>query len=344
MSSGANAIRQDVRHARETDPLETRLAPHTGKAAIINADDLGICRATNTAIGLAFRDGVLTSASLMVNMPAFADALDRVVFRHPALGVGIHLVLTSGRPVLDPAQVPLLVDRRGHFCHSFIGLARMFDSSQRRAALRQIRRELRAQFEKARSAGVALDHVDSHQHVHMLPPLWSMVQRLAVKYGAGPVRNSDERVTWFGINRWRFRDCLRPLNVIKVLTLQRCAQVNARRERHIERTSAFAASRHFVGVRDSGRIDQGVLLRTFASLREGVTEIVTHPGTLTDDDVRDDSLLTLSDVDRRFLNSLNRRVELSTLLDQSYKRLLASRQIRLISHRDLPGVAVGRQG
>ena len=334
----------DSRRFRETVSAETRRPQSPATATIINADDLGICRATNTAIGLAFRDGVVTSASLMVNMPAFADALDRVVFRHPTLGIGIHLVLTSGRPVLDPSQVPLLVDPQGHFCHSFAGLARVFRSAQRRAALRQIRSELRAQFEKVQRAGLAIDHVDSHQHVHMLPALWSIVRRLAREYGAGPVRNSDERVTFFGATRWHLVDCLRPLNIVKVLTLQRCARVNARRDRKLEKTGGALLSCRFVGVRHSGRMDQGVLLRTFASMREGVTEIVTHPGTLAEEELREESLAALSDADRRFLHSPNRRLELSTLLDQSYKRLLESRQIRLISHRDVPRVVAGPRG
>jgi predicted glycoside hydrolase/deacetylase ChbG (UPF0249 family) len=300
------------------------------KAVIINADDLGICDATNTAIGLAFRDGILTSASLMVNMPGFADATDRVVFRHPHLGIGIHLVLTSGRPVLDPPRVPLLVDARGHFCHSFAGLVRLLQSKQRRAALRQIRHELRAQFEKARSAGISIDHVDSHQHVHMLPAVWRSVCRLAVEYNAGPVRNADERVTFLGPTRWHPRDCLRPLNVAKVLTLSMYARANARRERAA--IGPWTPDR-FVGVRHSGQMDHQVLSRLFAGLPDGITEVVTHPGTSIEEA---SPLSALSRADRRFLQSPNRRLELRTLLDESFKRLLESQRIQLISHRDVP--------
>jgi chitin disaccharide deacetylase len=304
------------------------------KSVIINADDLGICCATNTAIGLAFRDGIVTSASLMVNMPAFADALDRVVCKHEHLGVGLHLVLTSGRPVLDPSRVPLLVDARGHFAHGFAGLARLLLSRHRRAVLRQIRAEWRAQFEKARAAGITLDHVDSHQHVHMLPPLWTSARRLASDYAAGPVRDSHERVTFLGPIRWHPRDCLRPLNVAKVVTLSRYARTNADRERtRGQRPDGFLAPRRLIGVRHSGRIDHRVLTRLFASLPDGITEVVTHPGTSIDGPAQE-TLSALSRADQRFLQSPNRRLELRTLLDDALKRLLESERIQLLSHRD----------
>ena len=311
------------------------------KAVIINADDLGICCETNTAIGLASRDGILTSASLMVNMPAFADAVDRVVYRHQHLGVGLHLVLTSGRPVLDPSRVPLLVNARGHFGYSFGSLVRVLRSKRRRAVLRQIRDEWRAQFEKARAAGISLDHVDSHQHVHMLPALWTSVRRLAGEYAAGPVRDSHERVSFLGPTRWHPRDFLRPMNVAKVLALSRYGRINARRARG-EATDRILSPHHLAGVRHSGRVDYQVLSRLFAALPDGVTEVVTHPGTL-EGTLPPETLAVLSRADRRFLQSPNRRLELSALLDVSLRRLLESERLCLISHRDTPQADGRRQ-
>lgn len=303
------------------------------KAVIVNADDLGICAATNTAIGLAFRDGLLTSASLMVNMPAFEDAIERVVIRSQNLGIGLHLVLTSGRPVLDPSRVPLLVNARGCFRHGFTGLARLLRSGHRRPALRQIRQELRAQFERARRAGVSLDHVDSHQHVHMLPAVWSSVRRLASEFSAGPVRNSTERVTLSGPNGWHARDGLRPLNVLKVLTLRRCARLNARRQRQAGGAGWPVAE--VVGIRESGRVDRAALARVLVSLRDGITEVITHPGTSLDADLAQPALSDLSGADRRFLQSPNRRLELQAILDLSLRRVLDSERIQLMSYRDV---------
>ena len=104
------------------------------KYLIINADDLGLSVATNLAIRRAFREGVVTSASLMANMPALDHAIEHVIHGSPHLGVGVHLCLTSGRPVLA-GQVPLLVDEEGCFRHGFSGLLRLVCGRRRDEAL-----------------------------------------------------------------------------------------------------------------------------------------------------------------------------------------------------------------
>jgi hypothetical protein len=80
-------------------------------------------------------------------------------------------------------------------------------------------------------------------------------------------------------------------------------------------------------------MDHQVLSRLFAGLPDGITEVVTHPGTSIEEA---SPLSALSRADRRFLQSPNRRLELRTLLDESFKRLLKSQRIQLISHRDVP--------
>ena len=105
------------------------------RKVVITADDLGIALETNAAVEVAHREGILTSASLMANMPAFADAV-AIAHRNPQLGIGVHLVLTSGRPVLPPQRVPLLVDARGRFRHGYASLSRLLLGSQREAGVR----------------------------------------------------------------------------------------------------------------------------------------------------------------------------------------------------------------
>lgn len=111
---------------------------------IVTADDLGISVGTNQAIQEGHRKGVLTSTSVLVTMPAFIDAVESVFPGNPALGVGLHLNLTSGPAALGKADIPLLVDEHGHFLHSFFGLYRMLLSRHRRQTLEQIRVELQA--------------------------------------------------------------------------------------------------------------------------------------------------------------------------------------------------------
>ncbi|MBC8231137.1 alpha-L-rhamnosidase N-terminal domain-containing protein, partial [bacterium] len=95
------------------------------KKVIINADDLGISKGTNQAIMKDFREGILTSASLMANMPGYEDAVGKVIPNNPGLGIGIHLSLTIGKSVLDKSKIPLLVDESGYFKNSFFKLYKL---------------------------------------------------------------------------------------------------------------------------------------------------------------------------------------------------------------------------
>ena len=86
----------------------------TTKNLVVTADDFGAAIAVNEAVEIAHRDGILTAASLMVAGAAAADAVVRAR-RLPMLGVGLHVVLVDGEPVLPPEQIPALVGPDGRF-------------------------------------------------------------------------------------------------------------------------------------------------------------------------------------------------------------------------------------
>ena len=132
---------------------------------IVNADDFGMSRGISDAVLLAHRFGILTSASLMINMPAAEYALE-LASRAPNLGVGIHLNLCSGKPILPPADVPSLVDDGGSF-HPPRTMTRKLWTWQ--ASGREIERELRAQIRRMKSFGHHPTHADSHHHMHIYP-------------------------------------------------------------------------------------------------------------------------------------------------------------------------------
>src|SRR5262245_65477884 len=85
---------------------------------VVNADDLGLTTGVNDGIFDAYDQGIVTSASLMANAPATADAVRRAR-SHPALGIGVHLVLIQGTPVLPPGRVPTLVEDDERFRRSW---------------------------------------------------------------------------------------------------------------------------------------------------------------------------------------------------------------------------------
>lgn len=298
------------------------------KYVVINADDLGISLETNTAVLKAFRDGILTSTSVMPAMPAFPDALERVAAPNPELGIGLHLSLTGGMSIALPDEIPLLVDETQVFRHGFGGIRRLLGGRSREAALEQIERELDAQFAAIEAAGIAWDHVDSHQYVHMIPDIWNCVVRLAQTYRCPVIRLADERLRLkarsFG---GMVRACGR-FNLAKKLLLSHWSGRNRRiLDETQEGSQPIRAADHFVGVLDSGRMDAPALGRVLRSLPDGVTEIVMHPGLGTATRDGNGSNNTAAPVgihraDHQFLQSDNRRAELAALLDDDLRRMI----------------------
>ncbi len=157
---------------------------------VFNADDFGLAPSVNRSIITAFQYGLLKSASVMVNMPFAEEALSdlqktRESLPIPVPGLGLHFCITSGRPVLPPQEVPLLVNREGLFSLNFGSLLRFIVSSRRRELLDQIQMEFNAQFQRADQLimqyGFVNDHLDSHQHIHSIPGIWPLLRSMADK-------------------------------------------------------------------------------------------------------------------------------------------------------------------
>jgi hopanoid biosynthesis associated protein HpnK len=156
---------------------------------IITADDFGAAREVNEAVERAHREGVLTAASLMIGAPEAADAVARAR-RLPALRLGLHLVLTEGRPILPPVRVPDLVDRSGAFRTDIarVGASIFFNPSTRAQAAS----EIEAQFEAFRATGLRLDHANAHQHFHLHPTIGGLMVGIGRRYGLTAVRGPLE--------------------------------------------------------------------------------------------------------------------------------------------------------
>lgn len=151
------------------------------KKIIFNADDLGFSPAVNLAVTEAAKRGLLSSASVMSNMPFYESAIELVRENSPGISLGLHFCITSGRAVSPPDAIPLLVDENGVFRPGFAGLMRVLHSKKRPEALRQIDRELAAQISRTEIDGLKFDHIDSHQHVHALPGIFELLQAQAEK-------------------------------------------------------------------------------------------------------------------------------------------------------------------
>src|SRR5262249_19046871 len=146
------------------------------KQLIVNADDLGLTPAVNRGVLRAFQSGIVTSASLLVSGSAFEDAVV-LARQNPELDVGLHLALVEERAVLGPDVLPTLVDERGRFR----GRVAEFTRGAILGGITgfEVEREIAAKIAFFQETGLRLSHIDSHQHLHIFPPVFQIVRRLA---------------------------------------------------------------------------------------------------------------------------------------------------------------------
>lgn len=235
------------------------------KRVILTGDDFGLARTVNEAIELAHTDGVLTAASLMVSGAAAADAVERAR-GHPALGVGLHVVLVEGRPVLPPEEVPDLVGPDGEFSTRLVraGFRFAFVPGIRR----QLEAEVRAQFEAFRQTGLELDHADVHNHMHLHPLVLGLVLEIGRDFGLRAVRLPNEPP----FRTWRAaRTGLARRVASAAFFWPLVARMRARLAQE-----GLAHNDFLLGMSDSGGMVERRLLALLQGLQEGVTEIHFH--------------------------------------------------------------------
>lgn len=149
---------------------------------IVNADDYARTPEVARGIRDAHRRGIVTSTTAMMNMPGAGRDLRLALDECPDLGLGVHLVLTSGRPISGAARVPSLVDGGGSFYPLEAFLSRL-DSIRPD----EVETEWRAQVGRFRAvAGRLPDHLDSHHHTsYFTENLFRMMLELAREFGCG---------------------------------------------------------------------------------------------------------------------------------------------------------------
>ncbi len=231
---------------------------------IVNADDFGISPGVNAGIVDAHRHGLVTGASLMANLPSADDALTRAA-ACPELRLGLHLTLTTGRPLSRPEAVGTLVDADG--CFFVLGelLARLWLGKVRSDHLE---RELDAQIAWAFARGIRPDHLDSHHHVHTHPRVAGPVVALAKRHGIRYVRSPAEGLAPNGLWSTRPREAARTAAISLFGTFLRPRL----------RQCGLTTSEHFRGIELGLGFSAPALLRTLRGLPNGLTELMTHPG------------------------------------------------------------------
>ena len=156
---------------------------------IINADDFGLSESVNKGIVEAHTKGVLTSTTIMANMPA-ADQVVELAKNLPSLGLGVHLNLTAGKPLCQDNTVKLILDSQGYFALSpgKLALASLVNGKVKTA----IEAELTSQIQWLIDKGIKPTHLDSHKHIHSFPAIFPIVCRLAKRFSIPAIRYTFE--------------------------------------------------------------------------------------------------------------------------------------------------------
>ena len=234
------------------------------KQIILNADDFGRHTLINRAVERGVTDGMLRSATLMPGGAAFDDAAE-LAARSPKLGVGIHLTLVNGNPVLPPAEIPSLVTEAGVFVDDHTAFAvRLLRGA---VSLDEVRAELAAQLRRVEAAGIHPTHADSHQHMHVLPGVIDIALDLCRAARIPAMRAPRAPLfagSFGGIGQLIGRTGLAVLAHRAAAKAQRCG---------------IRVPDHFAGIVAGEAVDPATLTQIAAALRDGVTEVMLHPGT-----------------------------------------------------------------
>jgi chitin disaccharide deacetylase len=223
------------------------------KSLIVTADDFGAATAVNEAVETAFREGILTATSLMIAAPAAGDAVQRARSL-PGLGIGLHIVVVRGKSILPVTDIPAIADHNDQFDSNLVRAGFRYFFSP--AARRQLRAEIRAQFDAFVQTGLPLDHVNAHNHMHLHPTVLSLILEIGRDYGMRAMRLPYEPASGIGalfLKPWIW------------LTRQRLRRAGIRHNDFL------------LGLTATGSMDKDKMIAALANLPDGVSEIMTHP-------------------------------------------------------------------
>ena len=235
---------------------------------ILNADDFGLTRGINRAIAELHAAGALHSATLMAGGAAFDDAI-RIAQTHPALGVGCHVVLTDGVPVSRPETIRTLLGPDGK---SFRSSLRDFfvAALAGRISEEEIAREATAQIERIQRNGVAVTHLDTHKHTHILPRVARPLLAVAERAGIAAIRNPFEPPWSVALGR---SPMLRRLQLRSLRHLRPRFMALPQIQ-----SGSVVTTEGTLGISATGQLNATTLRAMLDAMPGGLWEMVCHPG------------------------------------------------------------------
>ena len=272
------------------------------KAVIINGDDFGMRWEVNEAIVRAHKQGVLTSTTIMANMPLAAEAI-KLSKEMPQLGVGVHLNLSKGKPLSNDQIVKSLLNANGEL---FLSQRKLWARSVLRWKIRKaIYAELAAQIQWVLDNGIKATHLDSHYHIHIFPIVYSIVCSLAKRFDIKAIRWVYEPKSVVHLPWPLFtEECSRQAN-----SYRKWAWFNRLQNSNLLKSGAL------LGVSHRGKIDVNFFRAAATYSPAMVTEVMTHPAVAS------------SEYDKE--TGKKRQAELNALCDERTKKYFKDAKVKL---------------
>jgi hopanoid biosynthesis associated protein HpnK len=286
---------------------------------IVAADDFGLTNRVNEAIAIASRNGIVTTASLMVTGAGFESAVD-IARRQTNLDLGLHLNLTEGCPVADPRAIPTLAESRRFLYDHPLRLVAALSRGKIRTV--DLEREIRAQIEKAIDSELEITHIDGHKHVHVTPAVFRMIWRVAPEYGIRAIRLPRERIprlfSLLARNKSSWRQILKQSAFGKIISAASLIS-HARTGQRV-----LVAPKRLYGIAQTGFLDEATFADIIHDLDDGIHELMCHPGYVDNDLTKTPTRLRAQ-----------RERELELLTGSGVRALLEQAGVSLITYRDL---------
>jgi hopanoid biosynthesis associated protein HpnK len=288
------------------------------KRLIVNADDFGLADSVNGGVVAAHRGGILTSASLLANGPAFDEAagLSR---QCPELSIGVHLNISEGKPVSPAAAIATLVNAHGDLHLTPLRLWTRIVTRQ--VNLEHIHAEFRAQIVKVFDSGITATHLDGHLHVQVLPQLTPMLIALTREFGIHHVRSPAENLETTLPLLWKFNT---GMGALKRSAIAYGVSSLARELRARLHRAGLACSDAFLGLAHTRFLNTEALGALLAAAPHGTTELMCHPGYASPQVEALGGELTRE-----------REIEVAALTALKIRQVVQSEGICLVNFRDL---------
>jgi predicted glycoside hydrolase/deacetylase ChbG (UPF0249 family) len=274
-----------------------------GTYLIVNADDYGYFNCVSQGILQSARDGIVTATGIFANSAHFTEHVDWLR-DYPDLDLGVHLNITDHTP-LTVNMITRLSRWKGRFPGKYTMVSALLSGI---ITTEDVKSEWRAQIEHCLDKGLEIRFINSHEHIHMLPSLFPVVQALAGEYGISHIRfPTSEPFQSLAIGA-----------LVRDILMKMMAVFN-----HPRLTTPAA---RFLGMGESGRLGMEYLKRRLPKLKPGhVYELMCHPGHYDANEISNSRLLNYHDWKR----------ELGALTNTAVRDMLSEQHIQLIGYRHL---------